>query len=172
MNTEQYMIDSARTVSGAFHSDRVNPLTLWRTINDAVKAAELVDQAKKALFYGKPTRTLRHMDALGVEVEYSDAETDLLHAALGIITEAAEIGDVVKESLVTAVPIIQDRAKLIDETGDLLWYVALLLRKLGVSFEDVMAANIAKLQVRFPEKFTEERAVNRDDAAERAVFVA
>ena len=39
---------------------------------------------------------------------------------------------------------------------------------LGIDFWQALTNNISKLQVRYPEKFTEEAALNRDLAAERA----
>ena len=63
-----------------------------------------------------------------------------------------------------------DAVNLKEEFGDTLWYLALGLRFLGIGFEETFAANIAKLQARFPDKFTEDAAMNRDPAAERAIL--
>jgi NTP pyrophosphatase (non-canonical NTP hydrolase) len=38
--------------------------------------------------------------------------------------------------------------KLKDELGDVLWYYFILLDTIGLTFEDVMAANVAKLEQR------------------------
>ena len=43
-----------------------------------------------------------------------------------------------------------NREHLILELGDLLWYVAQATQALGVSFEDVIAGNIRKLEKRYP----------------------
>jgi len=45
-----------------------------------------------------------------------------------------------------------------------------LLKKYGLSQSDVLESNIEKLRVRFPEKFTEENANNRDLATERKIL--
>jgi NTP pyrophosphatase (non-canonical NTP hydrolase) len=89
----------------------------------------------------------------------------LLHAAIGISTESGEILDVMKKHLMYGKDI--DRVNIAEEVGDVLWYVAIILRSLDLSFEDVMEMNINKLQKRFPEKFTNEQALNRDLKTER-----
>lgn len=90
----------------------------------------------------------------------------LLHAAFGLCTETGEIQDTIKKHIFYGKPV--DRDNLEEEFGDVLWYLSLLARYLGVSFETVMVRNIAKLKARFPEKFTEEEALNRDLEAESA----
>jgi NTP pyrophosphatase (non-canonical NTP hydrolase) len=94
-----------------------------------------------------------------------DETLKLLHACMGISTEAGELLDVMKKYL--AYGRIIDRVNLAEECGDVLWYVAIILRTLGLSFEDVMQMNINKLEKRFPEKFTADKANNRNLKTER-----
>lgn len=93
---------------------------------------------------------------------------DILHGALGISTEAGEILDAVKKSIFYGKPF--DFVNLQEEIGDCFWYLAILAKEAGMSFEDIMAQNIAKLKDRYPDKFTEEKALNRDLVAERRVL--
>lgn len=93
-------------------------------------------------------------------------EAALLHYALGIVTEAGEIADALKKSLIYGKPL--DRVNLIEEIGDLQWYQARMLDALGSSFEEARDRNIAKLRKRYPDGFTEEDALVRDLEAERA----
>ena len=51
-----------------------------------------------------------------------------------------------------------------------MWYLAILSDELGISFEEMWEKNIAKLRVRFPEKYTDHHAVNRDLDSERKVL--
>jgi len=94
----------------------------------------------------------------------------LLHAALGIATEAGEFADIIKKRIFYTGPL--DKAHLIEELGDILWYVALACDYLGVSFDGVQRKNIAKLKVRYGSKFTAEAAQhgNRDIDAEQNVM--
>lgn len=91
----------------------------------------------------------------------------LLHAGAGMVTEAGEFWDEIKRHLFYGQPL--DRQHLQEEAGDLLWYVALACTALGVDLGEVMAANVRKLQVRFPDKFTEVLAKeeNRNRTAEQ-----
>lgn len=63
-----------------------------------------------------------------------------------------------------------DTVNLIEEAGDLMWYLAILADDLGVSFEEIWERNINKLHVRFPEKYTDHHAENRDLKNERAAL--
>lgn len=90
------------------------------------------------------------------------------HAALGLVTESAEFADAVKKQLFYGKPF--DFTNLDEEIGDILWYVAIYLNARGKSFEQVMERNIAKLAERYPEKFTEYHALNRDLDAERKIL--
>jgi NTP pyrophosphatase (non-canonical NTP hydrolase) len=93
---------------------------------------------------------------------------NILHGALGIVTEAGEILDAVKKSIFYGKPF--DLVNLQEEIGDCFWYLAILAKEAGMSFEDIMQQNINKLRARYPEKFTEEAALNRDLEAERRVL--
>ncbi len=105
------------------------------------------------------------------EADRKDAgfiSVDVLHGALGIVTEAAEIADAVKKSIFYGKPF--DLINLQEEIGDCFWYLAILAKEAGMSFEDIMAQNIGKLKARYPDKFTEHHALNRDLERERNVL--
>lgn len=89
----------------------------------------------------------------------------LLHGILGIVGEVGELTDALKRYLVYNQPL--DRTNVLEEAGDILWYLNLCLLSVGATFEEAMEANIAKLTVRFPDKFTDALAAHRDLAAER-----
>lgn len=90
---------------------------------------------------------------------------DLVHAWIGVTTETGESGDVVKKALIYGKD--PDLINLDEEFGDKLWYIALYCSRRQISFSDLMEQNIAKLQKRFPDKFSEELALTRDLPAER-----
>jgi NTP pyrophosphatase (non-canonical NTP hydrolase) len=92
----------------------------------------------------------------------------LLHAAMGLGTEAGEFMDALKKHLFYSRPI--DAVNLQEEIGDIMWYLAIACDELDVSFEEVQAKNIAKLKARYPDKFTEEKAENRNLVEERAIL--
>lgn len=92
----------------------------------------------------------------------------LLHAFLGLETETAELQDAFKKHIFYGKPL--DRVNLVEEAGDLFWYLGILCHELGVSFEEVMEKNINKLRVRFGDKFTEGAADVRNLEEERKVL--
>jgi NTP pyrophosphatase (non-canonical NTP hydrolase) len=92
----------------------------------------------------------------------------LTHYLLGVGTEAGELQDALKKHLIYGKEL--DRANLIEEIGDLSWYVARTLELLGSSFEEAMNKNIAKLRARYGDKFTEYAALNRDLDREREIL--
>jgi len=85
----------------------------------------------------------------------------VLHAHMGISSEAGEIGDAIKKHFIYGQPI--DINNLIEECGDLLWYISLMVSACGSTMERTMEMNIVKLQKRYPEKFTEFLAKERLD---------
>ncbi len=100
-----------------------------------------------------------------ITLEARQEQAQIMHAAMGMVTEAGEFIDAMKKLTIYGKPL--DRTNLVEELGDVMWYVALACRTLNVSLEEVMDRNIAKLRARFPEKFTSEQALVRDLDAER-----
>ncbi len=91
-----------------------------------------------------------------------------VHMCMGIVTEAGELLDIYKKNLAYNKPI--DVANEKEEIGDLMWYIANHCTNRGFDLNEILATNIAKLKARFPHKFTEEKAQNRDLAAERQIL--
>ena len=93
---------------------------------------------------------------------------DLMHAAMGLCTEAGEFMDALKKAACHGRPI--DVVNLREEIGDILWYAGLASHHLGTTFEELMALNQAKLKLRYPERFDAMKSIHRDVAAERVVL--
>lgn len=94
----------------------------------------------------------------------------LLHAAIGISGEAGELAGAVEKWLWYNKPLDVQNVK--EELGDLLWYIAEACNALDFDMGEIMAANIAKLKARYPEKYDGERAAeeNRDRGKEAAAM--
>jgi len=93
----------------------------------------------------------------------------IIHMAMGLVTEAAEIMDALKKHLFYGKDL--DLVNLAEEMGDQFWYLAGMARVLGYTdFDQIMQTNIDKLKARFPEKFTEENALVRDLDKERYIL--
>ena len=83
----------------------------------------------------------------------------LTNAVMGLSGESGEATDIVKRHLFQGHEL--DREALAAELGDVCWYVAEAATALGLELSDVLEANIAKLQVRYPEGFDSDRSINR-----------
>jgi NTP pyrophosphatase (non-canonical NTP hydrolase) len=105
--------------------------------------------------------------------EYSDraikfvgSGDQITHACFGIGGESGEILDSVKKSVFYHRPL--DQPHLVEEIGDLCWYVNLLIHSIGTTWDEVLATNIRKLEARYPNsQFNTNRAINRDKEAEQ-----
>jgi NTP pyrophosphatase (non-canonical NTP hydrolase) len=90
------------------------------------------------------------------------------HMTFGMFTEVAELADVFKKNLAYKKPI--DWINVQEELGDLMWYVANFCKSHDFDLEEILETNISKLMVRYPEKFTEEKANNRNLEDERNIL--
>ena len=54
-----------------------------------------------------------------------------------------------------------NKDKLLDELGDVLWYVTQAAVGISATLEDVAQHNVEKLRRRYPEGFSADRSVNR-----------
>ena len=97
-----------------------------------------------------------------------DSLTDDLHMILGIFTEGAEIADAYKKYVAYNKKL--DLINIKEEIGDILFYIANLCNLHGWDLRDIMDTNIKKLEARFPDKFSQEKALNRDLDTERKIL--
>lgn len=89
---------------------------------------------------------------------------DLANAALGLTGEAGEVADIIKKHLYQGHDLYP--SEVIEELGDVIWYVALMADYFNVTLGFVMQQNITKLKARYPEGFDPVRSVNREEKAE------
>lgn len=84
----------------------------------------------------------------------------ILNGVMGLNGEAGECIDIMKKHIFQGHEL--DREHLIEELGDVAWYLAVCCEGLGVSLEEVMEKNIEKLRSRYPEGFDKARSINRN----------
>jgi NTP pyrophosphatase (non-canonical NTP hydrolase) len=92
----------------------------------------------------------------------------LLHAGMGLCTEAGEFLDMLKKHIFYGKKL--DFPNAVEELGDVEWYAGIAIDVLRTTFNEVLTINIDKLKARYPEKFTEHHAINRDLETERAIL--
>ena len=170
-----YIEEANVTMSDGFHFEKVSQELFVDILDSAIEALNDLDQIKKALFYGRDmSKELTEIEQ-GVRNNYiqihplhpnPQAGMRLLHGIIGIATEAGEMLEALRQGVEGG---RFDLTNVAEEVGDNQWYAAAILRALETNFDSVQRTNIAKLRARFPNKFTEFDANNRNLDAERAI---
>lgn len=86
-------------------------------------------------------------------------EERLAMAIVGIADELGEVAGPIKKYLWHGHSL--DKTKMIDEIGDVCWYIGLLCYALNIDLEIVLEHNIDKLRRRYPDGFSSEASINR-----------
>ena len=86
---------------------------------------------------------------------------EIVNYGLGITGEAGEVADIIKKAAFHGHEL--DIPELEKELGDVLWYLANIASVVGLDLSDIAEKNINKLKKRYPEGFSEERSVNREE---------
>ncbi len=90
-------------------------------------------------------------------------QAHLLHMCVGVSGESGELLDAIKKHVIYNKPI--DIENVIEELGDLEFYMEGLRQGLGISREETIDANIAKLGVRYAQGYSDKAAQERADKA-------
>lgn len=162
-----------KTVIQRFGDQKALEAFLLDMQTQSILSSEL-DEAKKYFYYGKQS----YLESLN-EIEFESGElvektkerlqskqmVDLVHGIVGIITESGEL----LENLITSIKENKeiDNVNLIEEMGDIFWYMALMANSINTNFEKIQLTNINKLKKRYPYGFTDYDALNRDLTSER-----
>lgn len=175
MNWEEYVPLALRTET------RINPHTgavhgtierlLHAAIGLCTESGELLDAYKKHIFYGKPLDHVNIKEELGDICWYMAIVCDVVHDMPGMIASGGS------KPLLEIVVLNQLCANLLAgytdprTWGDLFGPITRAVINQcvlhGFTLDEVLEANIAKLRVRYPEKFDAEKATFRDLAEER-----
>lgn len=79
-------------------------------------------------------------------------EQVLTNCALGLAGESGQLIDLIQDYTFKGKDL--DKEKMIDELGDVLWYLSQIAQWADVDFDDVAKANIETLNKRYPNSFT------------------
>lgn len=96
------------------------------------------------------------------------SQARMLHAVLGMVTEVAELADMIKKFIFYNKPFDKVNAK--EECGDASWYIGLAIDEMKATMNEVLSMNIAKLRLRYPNKFNGKDAIGRNVEAERELL--
>jgi NTP pyrophosphatase (non-canonical NTP hydrolase) len=160
-----------------------DPEVLALAIGMFIGAGNILDQIKKYVFYGKPIKydeLKKHLDTVNgcSELVFDKERKDgsfafnmdvvsvndrLFHSVMGIATEATELVEAMKDGF-------PDENNIAEEIFDVDWYKFIAIDELGVDQIELWDKGFEKLRKRYPEKFSSEKAVNRDLDAEKEIL--
>lgn len=91
-------------------------------------------------------------------------QADLMHMAVGVSGEAGELLDAVKKATIYNKPL--DIENMIEELGDIEFYMSRVRQLIGVSRDQVLEKNYAKLSKRYAKgSYSNQQAQDRADKA-------
>lgn len=96
--------------------------------------------------------------------ELTALQAHQLHMIIGISGEAGELLDAFKKHIIYRAPL--DLANVVEELGDIEFYLEGLRQTLNLTRQEVLSRNISKLSKRYGRnglKYTDEQAKNRAD---------
>lgn len=185
INQAQFVSDAIRTESIPANPE-VNETAFANVLTLAIASATFLDLFKKNIYYGKPISQEKMkalMNQINNSIDMLDGYVDmpemleskrpitcnirLLHAAIGMFTESGEILEALEKDI-QGIPL--DKVNFQEELGDINWYEAIALDELGADKADILRTVIAKLKLRYPNKFESHQAINRDLDKERQLL--
>ena len=98
--------------------------------------------------------------ASGMQNDVVEKHGLLLNGLMGLNGEAGECVDILKKTLFQGHEL--DREHMIEELGDVAWYLAVACEGIGATLEEVMFGNVWKLMKRYPEGFDKARSIHRN----------
>lgn len=173
----RYRRDVMRNLDpSAFHPEIVSLGAIKSVMAHFVEVGSDLDRIKKALIYGRyasdlAPRVIGDTDftvRAGDDANFNSIPPQIVHAIIGMATEASEMVEALLKTIETGKPF--DQVNFVEEVGDELWYAQLGVEAVDRSLDDAAWTNTRKLAVRYPDKFTSHAALNRNLEAERAVL--
>ena len=185
MNWSQYLELSEKTLSTQFHCEQKEELLLHAVMGILTEIEEILDNYMPTLSNQSvsldPTNILEevgdvtwYLAIIGrmygiklagkVESKFSDPMTLILQ----INKSALKMLDILKKKLYYNKP-IQDE-QIIEHTQNIMIMIQEYMAMYSINLEQSFDINIAKLKARYGEKFSSERAINRDLETERNIL--
>lgn len=111
---------------------------------------------------------IQNMLRTEVSTTYVNINSRMEHAIMGIADESGELISILLKARFYNKPVDMSHYK--DELGDILWYLCLAADELAKHenktpeeiFQEILNINRAKLKIRYPNKYSNEQATNRD----------
>lgn len=144
-----------------------------------INAEDYISPAADSRYYLSPSQSLGWVTLSdGKQMRYDEFVRKLFkpqseefmkfHAGLGVTGEAGELGDVIKRELIYNSPVTSEkkpiRTGIIEELGDLRFYMQAVMNLYGVTEQEVLQHNACKLMERYEGlEYSDKKAQNRAD---------
>ena len=101
-------------------------------------------------------------DPEAIQAELTPEKADLIHMVMGIVGEAGELLDAIKKHVIYGNPL--DRTNVVEELGDLEFYMEGLRQTLNIGLVEVFKHNKEKLGTRYTSlTYSDAAAIARED---------
>jgi hypothetical protein len=119
--------------------------------HQVIRLGKLMDKVKRFTVYGDLNQDMaqvlvalhpENQDMSLADLQLTREKFQMLHSAMGMVTQAAELLEVVCQHVFGGQPL--DVVGITEELGDGNWYEALMCRTIDVTFQDVLQSNIDK----------------------------
>lgn len=102
-------------------------------------------------------------DGRTISEEMNGNKAHIIHMILGVAGEVGELLDAIKKAAIYNKPL--DMENVIEEFGDIEFYLEGLRQGLGVTREETLEVNITKLTKRYGAVYSDQAAITRADKA-------
>lgn len=189
MDHKEFIKNALRTES-VVDKLNVDRKILMDTLSMFILTTEMLDAIKKKAFYNNSKKYDEiYNDMLGkiVSVSYSigynyerikegiyeeelveDVNTRIAHGVIGIASEAGELVECMLKAMENNESI--DYVNLAEELFDADWYKSVITDECDINWEKEWQKIIDKLRARFGEKYSDEKANNRNKELERKIL--
>lgn len=149
-NPDNFIIKESNVYYGA------KPIDNYKWLFDEV--VNCID-INKITYQQQAHRTLNYLET---------DQLNAIHMLLGLGSEVGELMDAYKKAIAYGQEL--DLTNVIEELGDIKFYISNFCTLLNINEDVVGQKNIDKLIARYPDKFSNENAENRDLKKEREIL--
>lgn len=136
----------------SFHSTSMQKM-LYRSTRNLLNPFPMTEHAKMVKALAKSGEAIKE--------EMTPVDAHLFHMAAGISGEAGELLDAIKKAVIYRKEL--DHTNVVEELGDLEFFMEGLRQGLGITREETLTANIDKLSVRYSGGYSDAAAKARAD---------
>lgn len=180
MNWEEYKVLAEKTLSTEFHCDKKEEILLHSVIGILTEVEELLDNHMGDKTFDRVNVVEECSDVawylsiigreynLSLPTQQESHNSDPMTLVLSIIKNTCKLLDMLKKKLYYNKPI--NESEFISITNQVLSSIMHYMSLFNINIEESFDINIEKLRARYGDKFSSDRAINRDLDNERNIL--